>query len=162
MYYTRKHHAYNHPDVNNDTIPTHKHFLIDFVNSLIRRGNIETRMPIVTQGVATAPNQDPSIVHKGTTGKLVMRRNKPSLPIFDDLRYCPGVHELVPAGKQNKCKYCQYLVLVFKNRKEAPPVEKQPSWHQCNICNVHLCKDHFNSLCANGAPRSPIPYQLKE
>ena len=113
---------------------THKHFLIDFVNSLICRGNTETRMPVVTQGVATAPNQDLSIVHKGTTDKLVTRRIKPSLSIFDD--------ELVPAGKESKYKYCLYLVLVFKNRKEAPSVEKRP-WHQCNICNVHLYKDHF-------------------
>ena len=31
-------------------------------------------------------------------------------------------HELVPvpARKQSKCKYCQYLVLVLKTRKEAP------------------------------------------
>ena len=134
--------SHNHPDVDNDTIRDHKHFLIEFVNSLIRRGNTETRMPVVTRGVATRKDQDPAIVHRGTTGKLVMRRKNPSLSIFDDLRYCPGVHELVPAGKQSKCKYCQYLVLVFKNRKEAPPIEKRP-WHQCNICNVHLCKDHF-------------------
>ena len=100
--------------------------MIEFVNSLIWHGNItETRLPVVIQGVATRKDQDPAIVHKGTTGKLVTRRNKPSLSIFDDLRYCPGVHELVPAGKQSKYKYCQYLVLVFKNRKEAPSVEKQ-------------------------------------
>jgi hypothetical protein len=35
--------SYNHPDVNNDTIRDHKHFLIAFVNSLIRRGNAETK-----------------------------------------------------------------------------------------------------------------------
>ena len=67
-----------------------------------------------------APCKDPTILHKGTTGKLVMSRNNPSLSIFENLQYCPGVHELVPARKQSKCKYCQYLVLVL-NRKEAPP-----------------------------------------
>ena len=41
--------SYNHPDVNNDTIWDHKLFLIEFVNSLIRRGNAETtRLPVVT------------------------------------------------------------------------------------------------------------------
>ena len=77
------------------------------------------------------------------TGKLIMSWNNPLLSIFDDLRYCPGVHELVPVGKQSKCKYCQYLVLVMKNRKEAPTAEKRP-WLQWNICNIHLCKDHFD------------------
>ena len=74
--------SYNHPDVNNDTIRDHKHFLIEFVNSLIRRGNAETMcQPVVTQGVA-ATVQDPEIIHNGTTAKLVMSRGKPSLSIL--------------------------------------------------------------------------------
>ena len=98
---------YNHDDVDNDTIQKHKqHFLIEFINSLIRRGNAKTRSgPIVTQEKANAPCKDPTIVHKGTTGKLVMSRKNPSLSIFENLQYCPGVHELVPARKQSKCKY---------------------------------------------------------
>ena len=40
MYCTRiKHIYYNHVDVDNDTIPTHKKNLTEFVNSLIRQGN---------------------------------------------------------------------------------------------------------------------------
>ena len=35
-----------------------------------------------------------------------------------------STHELVPAKKQSKFKYCQYLVLVFKNRNEVPPLRK--------------------------------------
>ena len=90
-----------------------------------------------------APCKDPTILHKGTTGKLVMSRKNPSLSIFENLQYCPGVHELVPARKQSKCKYCQYLVLVL-NRKEAPPAEKS-TWLKCNICNVvHLYQAHFD------------------
>ena len=80
--------SYNHPDVDElRKKDNHKLFLIEFVNSLIRRGNAETMcQPVVTRGVA-AMVQDPSIVHKGTTAKLVMSRTKPSLSIFDEVRY---------------------------------------------------------------------------
>ena len=45
-----------------DTIWNHKHFLIEFVNSLIRHGNTETRSgPVATQGVANAPRKDPEM-----------------------------------------------------------------------------------------------------
>ena len=96
---TRKHiYYYQHPDVNNGTIIwKYKHFLIEFVNSLIRYGNAETKFtPVVTRGVANTPSQcnDPSIVHKGTKGtmmgKLVMSRNKLPLSIFDNLQYYEG------------------------------------------------------------------------
>ena len=86
--------AFNHPDVDeHQKKDNHKLFLIEFVNSLIRRGNAETtRLPVVTRGVVTV--QDPAIIHNGTTAKLVMSRTKPSLSIFDDLRYCEGVHKI--------------------------------------------------------------------
>ena len=134
--------SYNHPNFDNKrTKENHKHFLIEFVNSLIRRGNAETTcLPVITtRGVATLGN-DPSIVHKGTTGKIVMSRSKPSLSVFDESRYCAGEHKMIPAT-QAKCKYCQYLVLVAKVRKEAPPIEQRPRL-KCSICDVHLCKNH--------------------
>ena len=132
--------SYNHPDIKNDTIRDHKHFLIEFVNSPICRGNAETMcQPVVTRGVA-ATVQDQSIVHKGTTAKLVMSRTKPSLSIFDEVRYSEGVHSMIPAS-QAKCKYCQYLVLVAKARKEAPPIEARPRM-KCSICDVNLCPAH--------------------
>ena len=139
--------SYNHPDVDNDTIWNHKHFLIEFVNSLIHRSNAETRCgPVVTRGVAT--HKDPAIVHKGTTSELVMSRKNPSLSIFDDLRYCPGVNKLVPASKQRKCKYCQYLVLIMKNRrKETTLVAEKRPWLQCNICNLYLYKLQRSFWC---------------
>ena len=133
--------SYNHPDVDEHRKKdNHKLFLIEFVNSLIRRGNAETMcQPVVTRGVA-ATGQDPSIVHKGTTAKLVMSRTKPSLSIFDEVRYSEGVHSMIPAS-QAKCKYCQYLVLVAKARKEAPPIEARPRM-KCSICDVNLCPAH--------------------
>ena len=93
---------------------THKQLLIKFVNSLIHRGNAETKFaPVVTQGVKQRNDQTITTVHKRTTGKLVMSRKNLSLSIFYEQRYSPGTHQLVAAKKQNKCKYCQYLLLVF-------------------------------------------------
>ena len=90
----------------------------------------------MTQGVANAPVQhyDPSIVHNGTTScsKLVMSRNKPSLSIFVNLQYCEGEHKMISAS-QKKCKYCQYLVLVAKTRKEVPPSEKTTKAKMCHM-----------------------------
>ena len=51
------------------------------------------------------PNPNPN---KGTTTKLVMNKSKPSLSIFDEVRYCAGEHKMIHASK-GKCKYCQYL-----------------------------------------------------
>ena len=142
LYVLYKETSFNHPDVNNDTIRDHKHFLIEFVNSLIRRGNAETMcQPVVTRGVAATVRGDPSIVHKGTTGKIVMSRTKPSLSIFDEVRYSEGEHKMIPAGKQRQCKYCQYQVLVAKAKKEVPPVEQRPRM-KCSICDVYLCPNH--------------------
>ena len=105
--------SFNHSDVDNDPIGTHKQFLIEFVNSLIHRGNAETKFaPVVTQGVKQRNDQTITTIHKRTAGKLVMSRNNLSLLIFDEQRYSPGTHQLVVAKKQSKCEYCQYLVLV--------------------------------------------------
>ena len=59
--------SYNHVDVDNDKIQNHKQFLIEFVNSPIRRGTAETTtcLPVVTRGVTTV--RDPTIVHTGST-----------------------------------------------------------------------------------------------
>ena len=134
--------SFNHPDFDKHRKKeNHKQFLIEFVNSLIRRGNAETTRLPATRGVAATVRGDPSIIHNGTTAKLVMCRTKPSLSIFDDLRYCEGVHTMIPAKKQSKCKYCQYQVLVAKVRKETPPIEQRPRM-MCSICNVHLCPNH--------------------
>ena len=112
------------------------------MNSLIRRGNAEVaRLPVATRRRGVVRGGDPAIIHNGTTAKLVMCRTKPSLSIFDDLRYCEGVHTMIPAEKQAKCKYCAYQVLVAKVRKEAPPIEQRPRM-MCSICNVHLCPAH--------------------
>ena len=87
--------------------------MIEFVNSLIHRGNAETKFaPVVTQGVKQRNDQTITTIHKRTAGKLVMSRNNLSLLIFDEQRYSPGTHQLVVAKKQSKCEYCQYLVLV--------------------------------------------------
>ena len=45
------------------------------------------------------------------------------------------------SASQKKCKYCQYLVLVAKTRKEVPSAEQRP-WLKCAICDVHLCSNH--------------------
>ena len=92
MYCTKRQHI--HVDVDNDTIPAHKHILIEFVNSLIRQGNTETMLPLSHEVLLHIKTR---IQQLYTDGQLV------------------SLHELVPTGKQSKCKYCQYLVLVFKN-----------------------------------------------
>ena len=62
----------------------HKINLIKFVNSLIHRGNAETKFaPVVTQGVEQR-NDQTITVHKRTAGKLVMSRKNLSLSIFDE------------------------------------------------------------------------------
>tara|TARA_B110001450_G_scaffold222742_1_gene219449 strand:- start:68 stop:328 length:261 start_codon:yes stop_codon:yes gene_type:complete len=62
-------------------------------------------------------------------GKCVMSRNYSLLSIFDGQQYSPGAHQLVPAKKCRKCKYCQYLILVFKSRNKTPPVKKRHSYN---------------------------------
>ena len=62
----------------------HKINLIKFVNSLIHRGNAETKFaPVVTQGVEQR-NDQTITVHKRTAGKLVISRKNLSLLIFDE------------------------------------------------------------------------------
>ena len=74
-----------------------------------------------------------------------MSRNNSLLSIFDEQQYSPGAHQLVPAKKYRKCKYCQYLILVvFKSRNKTPPIEKRHGYNvRYVMCYVHLCKDHF-------------------
>ena len=87
-------------------LETKTFILNEYVNSLIRRGNSETRCTDVAIRLVIAITLfDPSIVHKATMGRSVMNRKNPSLSIFDEQQYSAGTHQLVPAKKQSKCKY---------------------------------------------------------
>ena len=138
----------DHPEVDDKEIKSHKSFLIEFINVLIRRAIAETTttrttVPSAATSTRSTPTDSP-IIHKDKTGNLRYCRTKPSLCIFDHLRYLPGKHKLV-VGRQQKCKYCQYLVLLAKNNKQAPPIEARP-YKQCNICKLSLCDKHFDQF----------------
>ena len=137
----------DHPEVDDKEIKSHKSFLIEFINVLICRAITETPSTKTTTTATTStqatPTVDP-IIHKDKTGNLRYYRTKPSLCIFDHLRYLPGNHKLV-VGRQQKCKYCQYLVLLAKNNKQTPPIVARP-YKQCNTCKLCLCDKHFDKF----------------
>ena len=113
--------SYLHKLVDNDDIDSHKQFLIEFVNSLIRRAMDEdTKQPVTRQ--ATPVGEVQPVIHLGKTVQPLFSRTKPSLETYDHIRFLPGEHKLIP-NNQRKCKYCQYLVAVARVKKEPLPEE---------------------------------------
>jgi len=145
--------AKDHPDVADKNICNHKQFLIEYINSLIRRGNAETKCTTITTRPRTTTHQDDQndlrIVHKGKKGRIVMKRSCPSLAEYDNVRRSrPGEHELIKSTTQSTCRYCQYLVLLAKAKNFEPKGVKRPR-SICNVCSVHLCKEHFDAFHFN-------------
>ena len=131
--------SYLHPAVNDDEIDSHKQFLIEFVNSLIRRAKLENRTAPVTRQATPVGEVEP-VIHLDRTTQLLFSRNKPSLKTFDHIRFLPGEHKLIP-HKQRVCKYCQYLVTVARVKKEHLLVANRAR-KECRICKVNLCDNH--------------------
>ena len=104
--------SYLHPLVENDEIDSHKQFLIEFVNSLIRRAKLKNRTAPVTQQATPVGKVEP-VIHLDRHSQLNFSRTKPSLKTFDHVRFLPGDHKLMPHNQRN-CKYCQYLVAVAR------------------------------------------------
>ena len=139
LYVLYKEIVYNHPDVNDGSINSHKQFLIAFINSLIHRAQEEDIVqPVRTQ---TATPLEPEI-HLNKTGQLRFSRNDPSLSTFDHLQFLPGDHDLMTT-KQRKCKFYQYSCLVAKLAQEPIPTEERPT-RESQICQVNLCKNHIS------------------
>ena len=80
------------------------------------------------------------VTYLDRTTQLLFSRNKPSLKTFDHVRLLHGEHKLIPQ-KQRACKYCQYLVVVAKVKKEPLPVANRVR-KESRICKVSLCDDH--------------------
>ena len=131
--------AYLHPAVNNDEMDNHKEFLIEFINTLICRAQKEDRKQPVTRQATPVGEVEP-VIHFNRTRQLRFSRTKPSLSIFDHVRFLPGDHKLIP-HKQRECKYCQYLHCVATVKKEPLPEVKR-AYKECQICEVSLCKNH--------------------
>ena len=60
---------YLHPAVNDDVIDSHKQFLIEFVNSLIRRAKLENRTAPVTRQATPVCEVEP-VIHLDLTSTL--------------------------------------------------------------------------------------------
>ena len=131
--------SYLHPLVENDEIDSHKQFLIEFVNSLIRRAKLEGGTAPLTQQ-ATPVGEVKPVIHLDRTRQLRFSRTMPSLSTFNHIRFLPGEHKLIPHA-QRKCKYCQYLHCVATMKKEPLP-EVNRAYSECQICKVSLCKNH--------------------
>ena len=131
--------SYLHPLVDNEEIDSYKQFLIEFVNSLIRRAKLENRTAPVTRQ-ATPVGEVAPVIHLDRTSQLHFSRTKPSLKTFDHVRFLDGDHTLIP-HTQRVCKYCQYLAAVARVKKEPLPQVKR-AYNECRICRVSLCKNH--------------------
>ena len=115
--------SYLHKLVDNDDIDSHKQFLIEFVNSLIRQAKLENRTAPVTQQATPVGEVEP-VIHLDRHSQLKFSRTKPSLKTFDHVRFLPSDHKLIK-HTQRKCKYCQYLVAVARvNKKPLPEVNR--------------------------------------
>ena len=131
--------SYLHPAVNDDEIDSHKQFLIEFTNSLIRRAKLEDRTAPVTRQATPVGTVEP-VIHLDRTSQLHFSRTKPSLKTFDHVRFLDGDHTLIP-HTQRVCKYCQYLAAVARVKKEPLPVANRAR-KECRICKVNLCDNH--------------------
>ena len=139
LYVLYKEASYLHSLVENDEIDSHKQFLIESVNSLIRRAKLEGRTAPVTQQTTLVGEVEP-VIYLDRTTPLLFSRNKSSLKTFDHIRFLCGKHNLIP-HKQRACKYCQCLVAVSRVNKEPFPVENQAR-KECWISKVSLCDNH--------------------
>ena len=131
--------SYLHPAVNDDEIDSHKQFLIEFTNSLIRRAKLEDKNAPVTRQATPVGTVEP-VIHLDRTSQLHFSRTKPSLKTFDHVCFLDGDHTLIP-HKQRVCKYCQYLAAVARVKKEPLPVVIRAR-KECRICKVNLCDNH--------------------
>ena len=113
--------SYLHPAVNDDLIKTHKEFLIKFINSLIRRAKKEDTKHSVTRQATPVGEVEP-VIHLDQTQQMCFSRTHPSLDIYDHVCFLTGEHRLI-THTQRKCKYCQYLHLVARVKKEPLPEE---------------------------------------
>ena len=132
-----------HPAVNDDEMDTHKEFLIEFINTLIRRAQKEGTAHPVTQQETPVGEVEP-VIHLNRTRQVRFSRTRPSLSTFDHVRFIPGKHQLI-AHKQRPCKYCQYLQCVATVNKEPLP-ELKRAYTECQICRVSLCKNHLDKF----------------
>ena len=72
--------SYLHPLVDNDDIDSHKQFLIEFVNSLIRCAMEEDTKHSVTRQATPVGEVEP-VIHLDQTQQLRFSRTVPSLEI---------------------------------------------------------------------------------
>ena len=138
--------ASKHPAVNDDEMDTHKEFLIEFTNALIRRAQKESTAHSAVTRQETPVGEVTPVIHLNSTRQPRFSRTRPSLSTFDHVRFIPGKHQLI-AQKQRPCKYCQYLVAIARVKKEPLPEEKRP-YLECQICKVSLCKNHMDKFHA--------------
>ena len=132
--------ASKHPAVNDDEMDTHKEFLIEFTNALIRRAQKEGTAHSAVTRQETPVGEVTPVIHLNRTRQLRFSRTRPSLSTFDHVRFLPGNHQLIKHD-QRKCKYCQYLHCVATVNKEPLP-EVNRTYLMCQICKVSLCKNH--------------------
>ena len=136
--------ASKHPAVNDDEMDTHKEFLIEFTNALIRRAQKEGTAHFSVTRQETPVGEVTPVIHLNRTRQPRFSRTRPSLSTFDHVRFIPGKHQLIP-HKQRPCKYCQYLHCVATVNKEPLPEVKRPR-QECQICRVSLCKNHLDKF----------------
>ena len=83
--------SFLHPLVDNEEVDSHKQFVIEFVDSLIRRAKLEDKNAPVTRQATPVGKVQP-VIHLDRTSTLNYSRTKPSLKTFDDVRFLPGNH----------------------------------------------------------------------
>lgn len=137
------------PTIENTKILGHKQFVIELINCLIVRGNrkkkeLSTARTITTRTV----QQETDLIHRAGAGedsRYFMKRQNPSLDIFDCVRLQHGIHAMkkVEKTKLKHCCYCRFLFVKAK-AENLPEPKMKKTITQCSFCKVHLCPDHFH------------------
>ena len=102
----------------------------------------------VTRGVSRRVRQTNPVqtrVKRSIKKPQLTKKNNTLLP-WGNVRFLPYFHEHVPF-KQDYCKYCKHLALLEKDHDPdcKPRKIKRPK-AICNVCRVHLCKEHFTAF----------------
>ena len=103
--------SYLHPAVNDDIIKTHKEYLIEFINSLIRCAKKEDTKYSVTRQATPVGEVEP-VIHLDRTRQLPFSRIDPSLDIYDHVRFQTGDHSLIP----HTMKMLILSIFIFSNK----------------------------------------------
>ena len=131
--------AYNAIDSKEERLE-HKHFVMALVDSLLERARV------LDYGRTRSVHEKRPATEDTNKRGLKLPRLSHRRPTFPQKRFegLPSEHVMTKAPKRSVCKYCSYLRLIHKARKETTePPKVSNVYRMCSKCGVHLCTAHF-------------------